>query len=67
MRRIEGYVIVSADGMLADAKGEMPDSISNEADQRFFQDCARPRRRRSCTAGIPMKAARMPRSANGWS
>ena len=37
MRRIEGYVIVSADGMLADAKGEMPDSISNEADQRFFQ------------------------------
>lgn len=38
MRRIEGYVIVSADGMLADAKGEMPDSIRNEADQRFFQD-----------------------------
>src|SRR5580693_2963398 len=24
--------------MLADAKGEMPDSIRNEADQRFFQD-----------------------------
>ena len=38
MRRIEGYVIVSADGMLADAKGEMPESIRNEADQRFFQD-----------------------------
>ena len=38
VRRIEGYVIVSADGMLADAKGEMPDSIRNEADQRFFQD-----------------------------
>ena len=38
MRRIEGYVIVSADGMLADAKGEMPDSIRNAADQRFFQD-----------------------------
>ena len=38
MRRIEGYVIVSPDGMLADAKGEMPDSIRNEADQRFFQD-----------------------------
>ncbi len=37
MRRIEGYVIVSADGMLADAKGEMPDSIRNDADQRFFQ------------------------------
>jgi dihydrofolate reductase len=38
VRRIEGYVIVSADGMLADAKGEMPESIRNEADQRFFQD-----------------------------
>jgi dihydrofolate reductase len=37
VRRIEGYVIVSADGMLADAKGEMPDSIRNEADQRYFQ------------------------------
>jgi dihydrofolate reductase len=38
VRRIEGYVIVSTDGMLADAKGEMPDSIRNDADQRFFQD-----------------------------
>ncbi len=38
MRRFEGYVIVSADGMLANAKGEMPDSIKNDADQRFFQD-----------------------------
>ena len=38
MRRIEGYVIVSADGMIADAKGEMPPSIRNDADQRFFQD-----------------------------
>jgi len=38
VRRIEGYVIVSADGMIADAKGEMPDSIRNEADQRFFQN-----------------------------
>jgi len=38
VRRIEGYVIVSADGMLADAKGEMPDSLRNDADQRFFQD-----------------------------
>jgi len=38
VRRIEGYVIVSADGMLADAKGEMPESIRNDADQRFFQD-----------------------------
>ena len=37
MRRIEGYVIVSADGMLADAAGVMPDSIRNDADQAFFQ------------------------------
>jgi hypothetical protein len=38
VRRIEGYVIVSSDGMIADARGEMPDSIRNEADQRFFQE-----------------------------
>ncbi len=38
MRRIEGYVIVSADGMLADGKGQMPASIKNDADQHFFQD-----------------------------
>ena len=37
MLRIEGYVIVSADGMIADANGEMPDAIRNDADQRFFQ------------------------------
>ncbi len=37
MRRIEGYVIVSSDGMIADANGVMPDSIRNDADQRFFQ------------------------------
>jgi dihydrofolate reductase len=35
--RIEGYVIVSADGMIADANGVMPDSIKNDADQKFFQ------------------------------
>jgi hypothetical protein len=33
--RIEGYVIVSADGMLADANGVMPASLKFEADQRF--------------------------------
>jgi dihydrofolate reductase len=37
LRRIEGYVIVSADGMIADANGVMPDSIRNAADQHFFQ------------------------------
>jgi dihydrofolate reductase len=35
--RIEGYVIVSADGNIADAKHEMPPSIHNDADQAFFQ------------------------------
>ena len=38
MRRIEGYVIVSADGMIADANAVIPDSIKNAADQRFFQN-----------------------------
>jgi len=34
---IEGYVIVSADGMIADANGVMPDVIRFDADQKFFQ------------------------------
>jgi dihydrofolate reductase len=34
--RVEGYAIVSADGMIADAAGRMPASIKFEADQRFF-------------------------------
>ena len=38
MLRIEGYVIVSTDGMIADAKGVMPASIQNDADQHFFQN-----------------------------
>jgi dihydrofolate reductase len=37
VRRIEGYVIVSSDGMIADASGVMPNSIRNDADQSFFQ------------------------------
>jgi dihydrofolate reductase len=36
-RRIEGYAIVSEDGMLANAAGIMPDSLMFEADQRFFE------------------------------
>jgi dihydrofolate reductase len=35
--RIEGYAIVSADGMLANAAGVMPGSLMFEADQRFFE------------------------------
>jgi dihydrofolate reductase len=34
--RIDGYVIVSADGMLADATGVMPDSLRFEGDKEFF-------------------------------
>jgi len=35
--RIEGYAIVSEDGMLADAAGVMPDALKFEADQDFFE------------------------------
>jgi dihydrofolate reductase len=34
---IEGYAIVSADGMLADASRRMPAAMIIEADQQFFQ------------------------------
>ena len=34
--RIEGYVIVSADGMLADARNVMPDDLKFEGDKAFF-------------------------------
>ncbi|TAK50357.1 MAG: dihydrofolate reductase [Xanthobacteraceae bacterium] len=37
MLRIEGYAIVSADGMLADASGVMPATLKFDADQRFFE------------------------------
>ncbi len=35
--RIEGYAIVSEDGMLANAAGIMPDTLKFEADQHFFE------------------------------
>jgi dihydrofolate reductase len=34
--RVEGYVIVSADGMLANADGVMPDELKFEGDKQFF-------------------------------
>src|ERR1700709_2216067 len=34
--RIDGYVIVSADGMLANAEGRMPDDLKFEGDKQFF-------------------------------
>ena len=36
-RRIEGYAIVSEDGMLANAAGIMPDSLKFDADLDFFE------------------------------
>ncbi len=35
--RIEGYAIVSADGMIADAHSLMPEVLKSEADHRFFE------------------------------
>jgi dihydrofolate reductase len=34
--RFEGYAIVSADGMLADRNGKMPDQLKIDADVQFF-------------------------------
>ena len=34
---IEGYAIVSADGMLADSSGAMPDTLKYQSDQHYFQ------------------------------
>jgi hypothetical protein len=36
-RRIEGYAIVSEDGMLANAAGVMPEALKFDADRRFFE------------------------------
>jgi hypothetical protein len=36
--RIEGFVIVSAEGMLANAKHVMPDELKFEGDKRFFNN-----------------------------
>lgn len=38
MLTVEGYVIVSANGMLADVRHVMPDSLKFPEDQAFFQD-----------------------------
>lgn len=36
--RVEGFAIVSDDGMLADARGTMPDALKVDADQRFLSE-----------------------------
>ena len=38
MLRVEGFVIVSAEGMLANARHVMPDELKFEGDKRFFGD-----------------------------
>lgn len=38
MLRIEGYVIVSAEGMLADASHVMPDALKFKGDHAFFTE-----------------------------
>jgi hypothetical protein len=35
---IEGYAVVSADGMIADRDGRMPDGLKHEPDARFFRE-----------------------------
>src|SRR5437016_6931963 len=35
---IEGYAVVSADGMIADQNGHMPDGLKCDADARFFTE-----------------------------
>jgi hypothetical protein len=35
--RVEGYAIISEDGMLANAAGIMPNSLKFEADRHFFE------------------------------
>jgi hypothetical protein len=34
---VEGHAIVSADGMIADAHGELPEALRNDADWKIFQ------------------------------
>jgi hypothetical protein len=36
-KRIEGYAIISEDGMLANSAGVMPDALKFKADQAFFE------------------------------
>jgi len=59
-RRIEGYAIVSEDGMLADAAGVMPDSLKFEADSASSSGVSTASMW-SCTAAIPTSNSRIRR------
>jgi dihydrofolate reductase len=60
--QIEGYAIVTADGMIADSAGHMPDSLKYEADQHYFQSaldrCAAVIQGRNSYEGLPRAALR---------
>ena len=62
--RIEGLAIVSADGMIADARGIQPDALKLEADQRFFHamldEADRPRPRPQFRRRRPAHGAAAP-------
>jgi hypothetical protein len=49
--RVEGYAIVSADGMLTDRNGQMPDGLNIDADARFMVATRTSNRRVRVTAG----------------
>jgi dihydrofolate reductase len=60
--QIDGYAIVSADGMIADAAGLMPETLKYEADQHYFQSgldgCAAVIQGRHSYEGLPRAALR---------
>jgi hypothetical protein len=64
-RRIEGFAIVSADGMTANAAGDMPDALKFESDKRFFERgldrvdvVVHAGSTSSCTGATPMSGSR---------
>ena len=61
--RVEGYAIVSADGMIADGNGVMPRSIRNDADQNSCNPSSIALLL-SCTAAVRTKTDRMPGAAS---
>ncbi len=60
--RIEAFAIISADGMIADAAGHMPDALKIEADQKFSMP-AWIALRWSYMGGVPTRVGRTRRGA----
>ena len=63
---IEGYAIISADGMLADANRHIPPGLVVEADQAFFHGRLE-QRRWWCTDATRTKVGHAPTAVIGWS